>query len=225
MMQHNPFSMDFSSSRAQLDLQQPKARNQPQGQLAAMMRGRLDVENELYLDLNERPSSAPPDPRSFQPGQATTEDPMTLLRNHHAWKPEPVSSPLLHDSSRPLWSQQQQNRVIQEPAYPTVWTPSAAEPLTMDRSASPFQINKRPTPNITSSGSRAIMEENSFQRGYFNVFGRQEEPTSNIADQPSSSYTRFPMSRPMSPPIRSQYVTSPPPRANSTPPTNHHLNA
>jgi hypothetical protein len=28
----------------------------------------------------------------------------------------------------------------------------------------------------------------------------------------------------MSPPVRSKYVTSPPPRANSTPPANHHLN-
>lgn len=33
MMQQSPFSMDFSSARGQPDLQQPKARNQPQGQV------------------------------------------------------------------------------------------------------------------------------------------------------------------------------------------------
>lgn len=40
--------------------------------------------------------------------------------------------------------------------------------------------------------------------------------------QQKQTYARFPLSRPMSPPVRSKYVTSPPPRANSTPPAAHH---
>jgi hypothetical protein len=40
--------------------------------------------------------------------------------------------------------------------------------------------------------------------------------------QQQQIYARFPLSRPMSPPVRSKYVTSPPPRANSTPPAAHH---
>lgn len=51
---------------------------------------------------------------------------------------------------------------------------------------------------------------------------QQQAPAFNNEGEPS--YARFPLSRPMSPPVRSKYVTSPPPRANSTPPANHHLN-
>ncbi|KAI9362157.1 hypothetical protein BD770DRAFT_382078 [Pilaira anomala] len=102
-MQQGPFKMDYPN-RGQPDLQQPKARNQPQGQLAALMRGRVDSENELYLVDNmqhdQRPSSAPPDPHQFQ---------FPILSNQPtSWKThnQPIPSPLYDpsSSSRQVWS-------------------------------------------------------------------------------------------------------------------------
>lgn len=48
------------------------------------------------------------------------------------------------------------------------------------------------------------------KNNYFSIFNQPDE--------------LFAPPRPMSPPVRSNYMTSPIPRANSTPPTNHHLN-
>lgn len=61
-------------------------------------------------------------------------------------------------------------------------------------------------------------------RGYYSVFGNEESSSTPAFDSADQSYARFPLSRPMSPPVRSKYVASPPPRANSTPPANHSTN-
>lgn len=75
------------------------------------------------------------------------------------------------------------------------------------------------------------MNNDTNRRGYSTVFGKEESsssPAFGSADlyQP---YAHFPLSRPMSPPVRSKYATTtaatiniaPPPRANSTPPNNN----
>ncbi|KAL9559043.1 hypothetical protein MBANPS3_000606 [Mucor bainieri] len=321
-----PFAMEFPSSRGQPDLQQPKARNQPQGQLAALMRGRMEPENELYLDLQQqqqqqqlqqleqRPSSAPPDPRQFQfPMQntATGEHVNLLGNNHHAWKSnnQPVASPLFDpsSSSRQVWSsnnnkgnkssrpsidqyynapnhnvgsilgfqgnqseegnyfnmdsqQQQPSDVLSSPStyqMNTAWTSADQQQQPQyhldnyHRSGSPFSqvppANKRGLNHTGggSSSSRIVDESNQHHRGYFSVFSGVEQSSTpafavdtatasatmdgNNADLGSQQqpYARFPLSRPMSPPVRSKYVASPPPRANSTPPTaqHHHYNS
>lgn len=79
----------------------------------------------------------------------------------------------------------------------------------------------------SNSSSNRVVEENNYQnRGYFSVFGSEEhgQPKTPAYMETELSYARFPLSRPMSPPVRSNYITSPPPRANSTPPANHYLN-
>lgn len=87
------------------------------------MRGRMEPENDLYLDLQQqqqqqheqRPSSAPPDPHQFQfPIQNNnSEENVNLLRNN-AWKSnnQPVASPLFDpsSSSRQVWSNNKNNK-------------------------------------------------------------------------------------------------------------------
>lgn len=113
------------------------------------------------------------------------------------------------------------------------------------RSGSPFSsqapASKRGLNHNGSSSSRIVDESNHPHRGYFSVFsGVEQSSTPAFAVDTASSdgnadlasqqqhqpYARFPLSRPMSPPVRSKYVASPPPRANSTPPTaqHHHYN-
>lgn len=94
------------------------------------MRGRVDSENELYLvdsmqQLDQRPSSAPPDPHQFQfPVLATQQ------QNNPAWKNnnQPVASPLYDpsSSSRQVWSNNSKKQ---------------ARPATMDTYHSKFYIN------------------------------------------------------------------------------------
>ncbi|KAG0932004.1 hypothetical protein G6F57_010657 [Rhizopus arrhizus] len=52
--------MQNSSFMIRSDLQQPKARNQPQGQLAALMKGRFESDNDLFYLEQQRSNSAPP---------------------------------------------------------------------------------------------------------------------------------------------------------------------
>ncbi|KAI8994619.1 armadillo-type protein [Pilobolus umbonatus] len=299
----NSFILDYSL-RGQPDIQQPKARNQPQGQLAALMRGRIDSgDNELYFDMQQeheqRPSSAPPDPHPFQlpilsdrqtinnssslSNSTNVDDPQTiLLRNNNLWRNSQVIPPPLYDpsSSRQVWSNQKyypnnmnvnkirpsadsyqsfygnqddngyfgneqvQKRVFLEKQqseipqnYQNVWTPSAIvssqdnghPSLELEafnnRASSPF--TQAPPQSKRNNLNRLASENN--QRGYFSGFDEEMSAQAIIpsafdtADQ--QPYARYPSSRPMSPPVRSKYVNSPPPRANSTPPANHHLKA
>lgn len=88
--------------------------------LAALMRGRVDAENELYLDMQhereQRPNSAPPDPHQFQfpviSQPATNEEhTMNMMRKNSAWNTstQPIASPIFDpsSSSRQVWSSNQ----------------------------------------------------------------------------------------------------------------------
>ncbi|GAA5804849.1 hypothetical protein HPULCUR_010357 [Helicostylum pulchrum] len=260
-MQPGPFKLDYPS-RGQPDLQQPKARNQPQGQLAALMRGRVDSENEQYLvdtmQHDQRPSSAPPDPHQFQ---------FPVLGQPSNWKTnnnQPIASPLYDpSSSRQVWSNnsKKQSRPAtvdtynsfqgnnngedtgyfnnsmqlpsqqqQEPTYQNVWTPSGL----VSHQDHHHHHQPSPQPQPQQQFDEGLVRGNSFQvpppqrlnpssRGYF-MFAEDQQQAPAFNNEGEPSYARFPLSRPMSPPVRSKYVTSPPPRANSTPPANHHLN-
>ncbi|KAI7907487.1 uncharacterized protein BX663DRAFT_1859 [Cokeromyces recurvatus] len=113
MQQQDSFSLEYSF-RGQPDLQQPKARNLPQGQLAALIKHRVDSENELYMELqlgrDHRPNSAPPDPHQFQLLTLTQqhEDHLNMMKTSNSWKNDTqlVSTPIYNPtcSSRQVWS-------------------------------------------------------------------------------------------------------------------------
>jgi hypothetical protein len=83
------------------------------------MRGRVDSENELYLDMQhereQRPSSAPPDPHQFQ-FPAISQPPSNeehVMRKNSAWSTnnQPIASPIFDpsSSSRQVWSNSQKS--------------------------------------------------------------------------------------------------------------------
>ncbi|KAI9315198.1 hypothetical protein BX666DRAFT_367736 [Dichotomocladium elegans] len=144
-MQRNAFIADYSAvvrpqtarqhtTPSQLDIQQPKARNQPQGQLAALMRGKGD-DRDYYFDspreLEHRSSSAPPDqhqmyyPFSDKPATAAaaaaaparhavadasssaanTPVGEGMRFNNRIWDTSPMNvATPLYDSARQAWS-------------------------------------------------------------------------------------------------------------------------
>ncbi|KAL0087905.1 hypothetical protein J3Q64DRAFT_1697688 [Phycomyces blakesleeanus] len=107
-MHRNAFMSEYST-RQQPDIQQPRAMNQPQGQLAALMRGRGDGDNELYLDMpldHERSSSAPPDPLIYGDNGLRRNPEMPGRMNSQQWKGSQIGTPLIYPtaSARQLWS-------------------------------------------------------------------------------------------------------------------------
>ncbi|CAO3627088.1 unnamed protein product [Mucor fragilis] len=131
------------------------------------MRGRMEPENELYLDLQQqqqqqleqRPSSAPPDPHPFQfPIQNTTQT-TGVLGSSNAWKSnnQPVASPLFDpsSSSRQVWSNANKGNK------------SSSSRPSMDQYYS-FQGNP--------------LEESN----YFNVDTQQQQQSSDVLSSPST---------------------------------------
>ncbi|KAG2235782.1 hypothetical protein INT48_001008 [Thamnidium elegans] len=190
------------------------------------MRGRVDSETEQYLvdtmQHDQRPSSAPPDPHQFQ---------FPVLGQPSNWKTnnQPIASPLYDPSSSSRFqgnnqedtgyfnnSMQQPQQQPLEPTYQNVWTPSG---LVSQDQPQQQQFDE----SLRGNSFQVPQRLNPSSRGYF-MFTEEQQQAPAFNNEGEPSYARFPLSRPMSPPVRSRYVTSPPPRANSTPPANHHLN-
>ncbi|KAI9030751.1 armadillo-type protein [Phycomyces nitens] len=107
-MHRNAFMSEYSN-RQQPDIQQPRAMNQPQGQLAALMRGRGDGDTELYMDMpldHERSSSAPPDPLIYGDNGLRRNPEIPGRINSQQWKSSQIATPLIYPtaSARQLWS-------------------------------------------------------------------------------------------------------------------------
>ncbi|KAI9308517.1 armadillo-type protein [Cunninghamella echinulata] len=100
-MHRNTFMTDFNS-KSESDIQQPQARIQPQGQLAAMLRGRMD-DHDMSVKLDfERSSSVPISDSLLHMDKALGSN--FLSSTESTWKTQsPNLDPM--PSSRPLWSQ------------------------------------------------------------------------------------------------------------------------
>ncbi|KAG0170012.1 mRNA binding protein puf3 [Apophysomyces sp. BC1034] len=276
-MHRNTLITEYTSRQPQQgpDIQQPKARNQPQGQLAALMRGRGDGDTDLYLgslEEHERSSSAPPDQHLMYP----------------SWKnAQPVASPL-YDPSRQLWGQLSSVSEAKEAAFmdspkhhgdyfddPTrgrddrrievdtsqhrVWNsaglmspPSLASETIhsgFGRSAATTHFNQQQSKQRQQDHA-GIMRMSDYEQprmparsqsdfhdnGYRNYMGAMQDSLGDDRDgaalcspftefSGNEHFSRYQGTRPLSPPARSKFTMSPPPRANSTPPTNHMNNA
>ncbi|KAG1174627.1 hypothetical protein G6F70_004733 [Rhizopus microsporus] len=218
-MQNNKNSFIIRS-----DLQQPKARNQPQGQLAALMRGRFEPDSDLfYLEQQEqRSNSAPPDPLIQFP---ISQEEQLLINN---WKTNSY-----YDAAGSRWNtvnkrstpidtlsnlqQQDHSGYFHQPRA------SSNEAMYAQNTWIPSELMSQQEAIHTPS-YQTTKKTNSFS--IFNNDGNSSGNNSNVGVGMSGNQDEILLSnynRSMSPPIRSNYVTSSPiPRANSTPPTNHH---
>ncbi|KAF7732096.1 mRNA binding protein puf3 [Apophysomyces ossiformis] len=273
-MHRSALMTEYTSRQPQQgpDIQQPKARNQPQGQLAALMRGRGDGDTDLYLgslEEHERSSSAPPEQHLVYPSWKSTQ---------------PVASPL-YDPSRQLWGQlssvseakehafmdnakhrgdyfddpgrgRDDRRIEVDTSQHRVWnsaglmSPSSLASDTihngLGRSAAGSTHFNQQHSKQRQQDQAGMMRMNEYDQtrmplrsqndfndnAYRNYVSTMTDPLgddrdaaalcSPFAELPGNEhFSRYQSTRPLSPPARSKFAMSPPPRANSTPPTNH----